>query len=151
MLVYLAGPIKGKTYDEAQDWRKTAQRWLDNLLIDSADPLRGKMLLEQETKGRPIQDAHHGGGPLRTPDAIFRRDKWDVHRADAVLVNFLEATDVSVGTCFEIAWAEARGIPIVIVMENDNVHQHTFIKKSATSIVDNLSEGLYVIANILGE
>jgi nucleoside 2-deoxyribosyltransferase len=150
MLVYLAGRIKGRTYDEAQDWRKEAGKWLYTIGIEYADPLRGKELLAIEMDGKPIQDAHHGGGPLRTPDAIFRRDKWDVHRANALLINFLDAEDVSIGTCFEVAWAEARGIPIVIVMEDNNIHQHTFIKKSATCIVDNLDEGLHVIANILG-
>ena len=124
MLVYLCGPMTGETYDEATGWRNAVGAHFGEKGIETIDPLRGKAFLEVDgVLGNP-----NGQRPLESAAGIVTRDHWDVSRCDVLLVNFLGAKIVSIGSCFEIAWAYERGIPIVIVMEpNGNVHEHCFI------------------------
>jgi hypothetical protein len=48
----------------------------------------------------------------------------------------------------EIAWARAFQIPVVIVMEEDNIHQHAMLS-FGNIIVPTLEEGLQAIIQIL--
>lgn len=124
MYVYLCGPMTGETYDHATSWRIFIERALTCRGIGSIDPLRGKAFLEVEG----VLGNTNGKHPLESAAGIVTRDHWDVSRCDILLVNFLGAKIVSIGSCFEIAWAYERRIPIVIVMEEQgNVHDHCFI------------------------
>ncbi|MEE9548695.1 MAG: hypothetical protein V3V68_05005 [Nitrosomonadaceae bacterium] len=126
MRVYLCGPMTGETYAEATDWRNDVAYKLVCLSskIKTIDPLRGKAFLEVAG----VLGNTSGKHPLESAAGIVTRDHWDVSRCDVLLVNFLDAKIVSIGSCFEIAWAFQRRIPIIIVMEKTgNIHEHCFI------------------------
>jgi hypothetical protein len=49
----------------------------------------------------------------------------------------------------ELGWADATKIPIVIVMESGNIHQHCFVNTLATYVVDNLEEAQRLVVEML--
>jgi nucleoside 2-deoxyribosyltransferase len=59
------------------------------------------------------------------------------------------ATRVSIGTVMEIAWAHAYGKPVVLVMEEGNVHDHPMIRECSPFIVHTLDEGIELVNAIL--
>lgn len=135
-LVYAAGGITGYSWEEAQNWRTYLQRLLEpNIIVLS--PLRGKSFLNKE---KSIKD-HYEQHPISTPKGIHRRDSYDVLRSDLIFVNFLKAQSVSIGTVWEIGAASILGKPVIVVMEDNNIHQHSLINQSAIYIVDNLEDG----------
>lgn len=66
-----------------------------------------------------------------------------------ILVNFLGAKKVSIGSVMEITWADAWRKPIIIVMEKDNVHAHAMIKEVAGFIVSDLDEAIAIAIAVL--
>jgi len=145
--VYLAGPITGLTWDEATSWRVTVHRVLAQDDIVCYSPLRAKTYLSHlDGKNGSIADSYPKEvSPLSTSRAIYTRDKWDATRCGVLMVNFLNAKKVSIGTVLEIAWANAHDIPIVLIMEDNNVHQHSMVKECAGYIVPTLQEGIDII------
>ncbi len=124
MKVYLCGPMTGETYEHATSWRNDVKFKLGCSCIKTINPLRGKAFLEVAG----VLGNTNGQSPLESAEGIVTRDYWDVSHCDILLVNFLGAKIVSIGSCFEIAWAYRRKIPIIIVMEKSgNVHEHCFI------------------------
>jgi nucleoside 2-deoxyribosyltransferase len=73
----------------------------------------------------------------------------DVMRCDMILVNFLGASKVSIGSVMEIGWADAWRKPIIVVMEKDNVHSHAMIREVAGYIVSNLDEAIKIVIAVL--
>ena len=150
--VYLAGPITGLTYDEGQDWRLEAKAWLDAHGIDGYSPLRAKTHLRElgvlDNAGTP-DSAYIGLNALSEPAGITTRDRFDCMGRSMVLVNFVGAEKVSIGTCIELGWADAARVPLVIAMEEDNVHRHAMVNSVAGFIVPTLSEALTVCKAVL--
>lgn len=150
--VYLAGPITGLTYDDGQDWRAYAQRWLDDFGIDGFSPLRAKGHLRAlgvlDNAGKP-DSAYLGLNALSEPSGITTRDRFDCMGRDLVLVNFVGATQVSIGTCIELGWADAARRPLVVAMEEDNIHRHAMVNTVSGFIVPTLEEALFVTQAIL--
>jgi nucleoside 2-deoxyribosyltransferase len=150
-MVYLAGPITGLTFDTATDWRKQASDELWKSYIKCFSPLRGKEYLAQlegTISGTGEEYAHLG--VLSLPKGVITRDRFDATRCDVLLVNFLGATQVSIGTCFEIAWADAARIPIVCAMEEKgNPHIHMMVLEAIGYKVPTLAEALHIVKAIL--
>lgn len=145
--VYLAGPITGLTYDDGQDWRLRAAAQLDQLGVRALSPLRGKDYLRSFGK---LEDQYVGVHALSEPAGIVTRDRNDCTKSDVVLANFLGAERVSIGTVMECAWADLARVPLVLVMEPDNIHQHAMVRQVAGYIVDDLDEAVAITATILG-
>lgn len=150
--VYLAGPITGLTYDEGNDWREAVMEDLASVGITAYSPLRAKNFLRQigvlDAAGTP-DSAYMGLNPLSEPKGITARDRFDATRSDVVLMNLLGATRVSVGTMIEAGWADAARRPIVIAMEEDNVHRHAMLNEVAGFIVPTLAEAVAVVKAVL--
>jgi nucleoside 2-deoxyribosyltransferase len=150
--VYLAGPITGLTYDEGNDWREVVMEDLASVGITAYSPLRAKNFLRQigvlDAAGTP-DSAYMGLNPLSEPKGITARDRFDATRSDVVLMNLLGATRVSVGTMIEAGWADAARRPIVIAMEEDNVHRHAMLNEVAGFIVPTLAEAVAVVKAVL--
>ena len=144
--VYLAGPITGLSFAEAQDgWRATAAGFLREYGIKPLSPLRGvESAIGQYT---PIVDEHSSA---RTAQSIVRRDFNDVKNCDAVLAYFLGADRVSIGTCWEMGASYAMQKPVIAVLASHTVHDHAFIRQTATITCDNLAEALRDLAYVLG-
>jgi len=145
--VYLAGPITGLAYGEAEDWRAYAKAVLSP--IKAFSPLRGKEYLASlgALSGTGEEYAHLG--VLSLPRGVMTRDRFDATRCDVLLVNLLGATRVSIGTVMEIAWADLVRTPIVVAMEPDNVHRHMMIDEAIGYQLDTLDAALDVVRSIL--
>ena len=140
MKVYLAGPMTGHSYQEVNDWREESRSILADHGIKGYSPMRGKNYLSKEEK---LQDSY-SDHTMSSITGINVRDFNDCRTADAVLVNFLGAKRVSIGTCMEIAWARAFQIPCVIVMEKDNLHEHGMLT-FGNIVVPTLDDGILAI------
>lgn len=145
-LVYLAGPISGLSYDQAEGWRKIAKDSLAEAGIKAVSPLRGKDYLRKigaiSAHARDYADLNC----LSTPRGIMTRDRFDATRCNALLVNLLGAKIVGIGTTMEIAWADLCRIPVVCVMEaTGNIHDHAMLNEAIGYRVDTLEEAIHVI------
>lgn len=157
-LVYLAGPISHTTWKGATNWRVYAREVLAEAGITALDPMRGKDFLNQVVHGNIKFDTmvdstrqKYAGleHPLITAHGITKRDRWDVLSSDLILVNFIGAKKVSIGTVMEIAWADAWNKYTIIAMEEDNIHQHGMVNESVGIIVPTFEEALALVPPIL--
>jgi len=147
--VYLAGPITGLTYDQAEDgWR----RWAADALsatgkIKALSPLRGKHYLrDQGALEKQYLTLHQ----MSSPQGIVRRDFNDVKNCDAILAYFLGAQKASIGTCWEMGAAYALQRPVVAVLEPGSMHDHPFITQTAAYTFNNIEDALDALIYILG-
>ncbi len=137
--VYLAGPITGCDYGGATDWRQYVTERLQNYAC-GISPMRGKGYLRKEQN---IASSYNT--PLSCPKGITTRDRWDVQRCDALLANLLAAKRVSIGTVMEIAWADISRHPIILVMEDGNIHESAMLHEVAGFIVPTLDEAIAIL------
>lgn len=158
MLVYLAGPITGLSYEGCTDWREKAIKHLGEYGIQGLNPLRGKEYLANE---KSISDNYNNG--IRDNEAlgkfasimssirgIYARDKFDCHRSDMLIVNLLGAKKVSIGTVMEIAWAAAANIPVILIMEKEgNIHEHSMLGEACPFRTETLEDALHVCVTML--
>ena len=143
--VYLAGPITGISWGEATDWRDGVATELAKHDLQGFSPLRGKDYLNKETS----IDPWYNDKPMSCPKGLVTRDRFDVQTSDIIIANFLGAGKVSIGTCMEIAWADAYDVPVISVMEKDNVHVHAFIQELSGYIVPDLDEAVDIAVRML--
>lgn len=83
----------------------------------------------------PIHDVGHG-----SPKDVATKDLHALDHASAVLA-ILDTQDC--GTIFEIGYARAKGIPVIIVMESQVQKDLTMFIGSKCKIYDDLSSGIY--------
>ncbi|MHC4117579.1 MAG: hypothetical protein ACYSWO_08740 [Planctomycetota bacterium] len=142
--LYLAGPITGCSFAGCTDWRKGVADALAGYNVECLDPMRGKDYLSGETNIGNEYDT-----VLSCSRGIMTRDRFDCTRCDLLLVNFLGATKVSIGTVMEIAWADLCRIPIVIVSEDCNVHNHAMLSEACGFRVESLGSAIDVVKAVL--
>lgn len=144
MIVYLAGPIRGKTFDEANDWRVDTAAKLAAMGHRSSSPMRGKDYLRAygPLNGGENTDGSYPQFPLSSGHGLFMRDTFDVRRADVVLANLEGATQLSIGTCMEIQRAYDFGVYTIAVIEPGSIHDHAFIQQAASLVVPTLEAAL---------
>lgn len=142
--LFLAGPLTGISYRDALDWRSYVESKLPPDVI-AFSALRGK---EYVAKEAVLKDAYPNH-LLSTPQGTITRDRFDVSRCDALFVNFLKADRVSIGTIMEMAWADSWRIPIILAMENGNIHDHAFVRQVAAFITDDLDEAIRTAADVV--
>jgi len=144
--VYLAGPISGCSYGECVDWRQHAVEELFAAGIRGLSPMRCKEYLQKES----IITGAYEDSVLSCSRGIYTRDRFDSLRCNILLVNFLGAKSVSVGTVMEIGWADSQQTPIICIMEpQGNLHDHPMIREAIGFRVDSLKEALSVAISIL--
>lgn len=126
--VYLGGPITGLTYDGACAWRESfvVVGWR------CLSPMRDK-------------ESFRMPGPLPSTfdddSAAVRRDLHDIRRADAVVVNLLDAAHVSIGSMCELGYARALDKYIIVVRTGRSCpHDHLFVSELASITVPSLAE-----------
>jgi nucleoside 2-deoxyribosyltransferase len=146
--VYAAGAISGLTYEGAVTWRDELQRMFDAKggEITVLDPMRGKVFLKEtgHIKSTEYENV------LATQKGITGRDRNDVYRSDALIVNLLGAQRVSIGTMIELGWADSWRIPIILVMEETgNLHEHAMVREVATYRVTSLCEAAELVSLML--
>jgi nucleoside 2-deoxyribosyltransferase len=143
-LLYCAGPIKGLSYEQAVSWRNYIAQKLPSY-IRVVSPMRGKDYLKNEKRIIGSYEKY----PLSSKKGITCRDRNDVMRCDMMLLNFLGAREVSIGSVIEIGWADAFRKPIILAMEKDNIHCHPMIEEVAGFIVPTLDEAIEIIVSVL--
>ena len=151
MRIYLAGPIRGLTFEDATDWREHAADQLRVLGHIGVSPMRGKEYL----KGRGLLLGDRGSGsfeefPMSSEKGIYGRDIFDLTKCDVILANLAGATQLSIGTCMEIQAGRDRGKYVLVVLEDGSTHDHPFIRQAASLVVNDLDTAIDVLA-VLGE
>jgi len=151
-LVYMAGPITGCDYSGATEWREKIRFQLEAYNIKALSPMRRKPYLKNVKEFTHDGDAYKELSVLSSNRGIMTRDRWDAMRCDILLVNLLGAKKVSIGTVMEVAWADARRTPIVVVMENEgNPHEHGMIAEATGFRVRTLDEAVEIIRALAGD
>ncbi len=145
MKIYLAGPITGCNFEECTDWREEFKTLMPES-VQCLSPMRGKEFLKMRGE---IHGSYPELGPLASSRGIMTRDFFDCTRSDLVLVNFYDATIVSVGTCMEVAWAYMNRTPLVCIMEDNNIHEHPMIHEAIGFRVSTLQEAADICQTIL--
>jgi len=136
--------MSGLNYDECTNWRhEVASKLYDDVIALS--PMRAKQFLKEE---KFIDDSYEKYN-LSTKEAITARDRNDVMTCDLVFANFLGAKKVSIGSVIELGWADAWRKPIVIVMEPDNIHQHSIVNTICGFKVQTLEEGIDIANSVV--
>lgn len=143
---YLAGHITGLTYKGCITWRDYATERLADLGITAISPLRGKAHLAE----KPVILDTYADHVMTTPQAIVTRDRFDVmQQSDVLLADLTAADSISIGTLIELGWADAARIPIVLVMDAGNAHDHAMVRTLAGYIVEDLEDGIDIVGSIL--
>lgn len=146
MNVYLAGPIRGLTYQESTDWREFARLRLNAMGHTSMSPMRGKEYLKD--KGVLLGSDGQGSFeefPMSTEKGLFRRDIFDVSMSDCVLANLQGATELSIGTVMEIQRGYDLDKYVITVMEAGSIHDHPFVRQASSIFVPTLEYALEVL------
>lgn len=144
-VIYLAGPIGGLSYSEATNWRDETASTLEPYGIECLSPMRGKDYLINEAilKGTGYDDTL-----LSNNRAIVTRDRMDVVNSDAILMNLTGATRISIGSMVELGWADTHRIPIIIVMEPGNLHEHGFVYEIANFVVTEMADAWTILKGL---
>ena len=127
MKIYIAGPITGLSYDQVMGRFKEQSDTLKSYGYDVLCSMVGKDYLKDEK-------FLHGEGyatPASNSHAIKGRDMWMVRQCDVILIDFSAGDVASIGSCFEMAWANMLGKHIVVVVPEGNIHQHAFVTECA--------------------
>lgn len=140
-VVYLAGPIAGLTYDEAQEWRKAATDYLNLLDVTVLNPLRVVQPFNGVHGNQGVEEAHFSAR------GMIMRDRTDVYTSDLILMNLSNAKGVSIGSCVELGWADAYRKPVVTISTDPK--PHAFIYELSSYVVPNLHEALIIVKGIL--
>ena len=139
--VYLAGPIRGHTYEQANGWRNEVARRLE-VGISGINPLRGKECLS----GRGVLGEHESYADLLncSPAEVTARDRFDCMHADLVLFNFTGPPANHIGSLIEVGWADAARIPIVMVGFEAHFKGHPMMEALVAWKCKNLDQAIEV-------
>jgi hypothetical protein len=146
--LYLFGPITGLTYEGCSSWREYVAGQLPE--YDCIDPLRGCIIKDDKA----IMTATYTGNnnwkkqTLASSKAIMAQSRWDVKRADLLLGTLQGSTRVSIGSCFELAWASDQQIPVICAMALE-FYDHPMINESVTHPVETLKQGVEIAKALL--
>lgn len=128
--IYCVGPITGLSAQEVFDYYDGVSETLSEAGFKVLNPLTGKDHLRTEEE---FKSSGYECSPLTADNSIVNRDRWMVQQADIVFADFTRGKDrASIGTCFEMAWANLGGKLIVSVIPDGNIHDHAFIKQVST-------------------
>jgi nucleoside 2-deoxyribosyltransferase len=144
---YLAGSIRGLSFEETTKWRVEASEYLGKLGIECISPMRNKDLIAKEEK---ISDSYNMAG--YTPADIFKRDKFDIMHSDIILVNLLHTKHTPIGTTFELAWGFLLDKYCVVVVDKESIFAtHPFVIGSGSIQFSNMDEALKYIGDVFGK
>lgn len=129
--VYLAGPIEGCSLQEIDSWRNfVCDHFYDDIIGVNPTRITSK-----------------------SPDCIITQNYFDTKTCDLILAYLpKEINDrrASYGTIFEIAWAYSLQKPIIIVSDDDYVHNHPVLQECGVHF-DKLEDSIYYINQLFSE
>ena len=145
--VYLAGAMKGLTWEEAGEWREMIGRMLPTL-IETHSPLRCKIIARQQQE---VIENSYEDDPMTSSVGINVRDYNDVKTCDLVIANLAGMHDKSVGTIMEIAWTRCFEKPCIIILDKDDQeawHNHPMLRYG-NILVDSVEKAVIVAVSLL--
>jgi hypothetical protein len=89
--------------------------------------------------------------PLATDRGIMCRDRNDCCTANVLLVNFIGAKTVSIGTVMEVAWANRLQIPVVVALPETDIHNHPMMRQAYDYVCGSIDEAIRITKTIIGE
>ena len=133
--IYLAGPIEGCSFEECTSWRDEFTKLMPDT-VQCLSPMREKTYVHHEENNADclvdqLMSSNRG---------IMVRDYYDCHRSDLIVANFIGATRVSIGTVMELAWAWHSKIPTIVIIDDDNLHNHCMLDECMSYRVQNLEQ-----------
>jgi hypothetical protein len=144
--IFLCGPITGIPSTSARTWREQAREMLAGTAttIDPTRDLPDSVRYSESSTEHTLTITRliHG---KRT----VARNRFDIGRADIVLACFLGTEAVSIGSVGEIFWADAMGKPVIIVREDNNLHNHDMLNEIAGWISNDLESAIENIRRLL--
>lgn len=145
--VYLAGPIAGRTEDQAKYWRgQVAKALAHKHDIIGVSPLRCEPV---GISG--VYDVSYQNDPqFGTLRAIGSKNFADVQMCDMTLAYLPKGAPVSAGTLIEIGWSYALRKPVVLVSDDDYLINHPVVTTCCSWVLNTLEAGTNLVVNILG-
>jgi hypothetical protein len=144
--VFLCGPITGFSQAASRNWRQKVTLALEKeaCVIDPTRDFLTSKRHSEDVAGRSLTAERllHG---KRT----VARNRFDIRRADVVLACFLGSESVSIGAVGEIFWADALSKPIVIVREENNIHNHDMLNELAGWIFEDLGTAVNQVKRLV--
>ena len=140
--IYLGGPMSGMTWRQAMEWRWTAQTRLEHSwrLIN---PCRTQIPMDKLDEVIIASTQKDGDLDLHlTATGITAQDEFFIDQSDWLLVNFLGAERVSIGTVWEMGYAWAKGKKIVTVVEPGSINDHPFTRRRSHVFTPDFEEAL---------
>ena len=144
MIVYLARPITGLSYDAIMASLEFVESVLHAAGYQTLCPLRGKTYLRSEREFRASDYRH----PVSTNHAIVERDSWMVARADIVFMDLSDARAISIGCMMELAWGHWLRKHTIVVLPPGNVHRHAFVLEAADVVFATQAEALHYLCEL---
>lgn len=145
MKIYLAGPITGFTVEEVITNITSHASRLSIMGYDVLHPFIGSCGVS--IINGPLQPYGYTG--ISSDHSIFCRDKWCVLQADIIIVNLIGAKRVSIGSMMELAWASDHNKHTIVVIEDNNMHQHAFVKEAADLIFTELDSAFDYLEKLI--
>lgn len=147
MKIYLVGPISGEAYGDVVAKIEAKRSTILDIVPNSIvyHPMTGKKALRNELAFKSVG---YVGTRIATNRAIFGRDLWMIRQADVIVADFRDAKIASIGSCFELAWGHMLGKLVVVVMEDENIHQHAFVLQAADVVFDNFKDVIIYLKQI---
>jgi len=144
--IYLCGPITGVPNEVSAAWRRKVRTALEGE-VEIVDPTRDSP--------QPVRHSEKATSRALTAERLLHgkrtvaRDRFDVGRSDLVLACLMGAKSVSIGAVGEIFWADALGKPVIIVREEDNVHNHDMLNEIAGWIFHDLDSAIEHVRKLI--
>jgi hypothetical protein len=114
--------MTGRSYDEIAEYYTRMTALLTEMGYEVLQPMVAKGFL----KGTEKFHSFGYDNPSATNHAIKARDQWMVIQSDIVHVDLFGATEISIGCVSELAWGDILRKKTLLVMEDNNIHQHAF-------------------------
>lgn len=129
--VYLAGPVAGKTWEEAMGWRRQAAMELEIAGFMPVLPLEN----EKALAGRgPLSALGEPDVPGCTAQDVFADDVDLLDGCHAIVANLVGASRVSIGTVWELGFAWGQGQLCIAILGAEDLHAHAFIHQSCICV-----------------
>ncbi|MDD3434474.1 MAG: nucleoside 2-deoxyribosyltransferase [Candidatus Pacebacteria bacterium] len=145
MRVYIGGPISFKSFQEVAEYFNKYSKILSQYGFEVLHPMIAKGCLKDQNNLVPEGYQH----PECTNHAIVERDNWMVAESDIVFFDFTQTTKISIGSMFELAWAYQLRKYVVVVMQPENPHWHSFVLEAADIVFPTSSEAIAYLRKLI--
>ena len=143
--LYLAHPISISTPDEVFEYYDEMTK-----ILGRNFEVLSPMICKDHLRCGPELRSEGYGHPVSCNHAVFERDTWMVSQSDIVFCDFTGTTHTSIGCSMELAIASWLHKHTVVVLPDDNIHNHAFIREAADVIFKTEEEALHYLNNLGG-